>query len=755
MKLRSHFLVLLALCGGFTTAAEFVLIEPGSTPQGRVSHPSVSGAINHQFYSDDEAPFHYTFITKPFHLARTEVTVGEFRQFVAATSYVTEAEKNGRGIVGWNPTAHTEGERVNGERKPPHDFEQKPEFSWKNPGFAQTDAHPVVGVSWNDAQAYCAWLTRTQAGTFRLPTEAEWELAARGHSDRAQFYWGEKARGVIHQYANIGGTELEKVRPVAAMRHWAVDVETEPGDGHAFTAPVGSFRANHFGLQDMSGNVLEWCQDYYHAKFYKPWERSRDGAPPVAVDPLNNSEKESDHNEFRTVRGGSWYLGPLSARSSARNYFDQGEAAAYIGFRVVREATPDERARFADPHAEYQAALKLLTDFGCRFSSLNRRAGVSFPNKPVSVEIIRALDKVPGVRRVRDLRGDPWTQEIWNALTEGETLTELHISGSGFEEIDLTAFALKMQRLDSFAVRVDGFSDRHLKQLEAITSMRTVEIDAHSGGITDSGLRSLAVNRNLRTLRISGAELSGEFTDSFSGLPLQDLEVSRDHSRTPDKDWTRAGSQALVATLPRLLTLKLNQQGSSDADLAPLAGLERLTNLEIYGCSQLSAEGVTNLVTSIPRLSSLRMHGTQGGALLAEQVPRLHFLKGLAMDSTGLSNESLFQISRSRTLRWLVLGQGEATGFDASGVAQLWRIPNLNELRIDVPVPLGEGIEDLAAAPALEELTLHQGSLTAELLALLPRMQSLESIRLQHASGEQAAAWREKIQAIAPNVKIR
>ena len=112
----------------------------------------------------DEYPRHRVRITKPFFLGAHEVTVGQFRKFTEASGYKTEAERDGAGGWGYNPEIGTcEGRR--------------PQFNWHNPGFPQTDDHPVLNVTWNDAVAFCQWLSRQEGKTYRLPTEAEWEYA--------------------------------------------------------------------------------------------------------------------------------------------------------------------------------------------------------------------------------------------------------------------------------------------------------------------------------------------------------------------------------------------------------------------------------------------------------------------------------------------------------------------------------------------------------------------------------------------------
>jgi formylglycine-generating enzyme required for sulfatase activity len=206
-----------------------------------------------------EKPRHEVTISKAFYLGKHEVTRGQFRKFVEAIRYQTEAEKDGYGGTGYDEkTGHYYG--------PGFDVEtgkywsgDKTSFSWKNTGFVQTDDHPVVNVSWNDAKKFCSWLSTKEHKPYNLPTEAEWEYACRAGTT-TRFYGG-NSEETLEKTANIAdASKRRKVQDGTLPEKW--------DDGYPFTAPVGKFAANPFGLQDMDGNVCEWCQDRFGEHYY-------------------------------------------------------------------------------------------------------------------------------------------------------------------------------------------------------------------------------------------------------------------------------------------------------------------------------------------------------------------------------------------------------------------------------------------------------------------------------------------------------
>ena len=244
---------------------------------------------------------HEVTISKPFYLGVYTVTVGQFRQFVKDTGYKTEAEKDEQGGFGYNT--------VN------KDFELHKKCNWQNVGWNQTDDHPVVNVTWNDAVAFSDWLSKKEGKEYQLPTEAQWEYACRAGT-KTRFYSGDEVEP-LKGVANIADASLkQKVSVAFRTETW--------DDGYPFTAPVGKFKPNIFGLFDMHGNVWQWCADW-HGEY-----------PQDAVTDPQGPET----GEHRVLRGGSFLYNAVLVRSACRSWNLPSLRTNYIGFRVARTFTP-------------------------------------------------------------------------------------------------------------------------------------------------------------------------------------------------------------------------------------------------------------------------------------------------------------------------------------------------------------------------------------------------------------------------------
>ncbi len=259
-------------------------------------------------------PVHRVVITKPFHLGQYEVTVGQFRQFVESTKYVPITGQFGGG---WGITKRG-------------GFDVAERFSWENPGWEQTDAHPVGNVTWNDAVAFCQWLSKTDHKEYRLPTEAEWEYACRAGS-KTRYSFGDDPK-VLGEFGNVE----DRIPGEFTPGYYGGAIKAE--DGFVFTAPVGSFRPNTWGLYDMHGNVDEWCSDW-RALTPNYYETSEIEDPQGAAAPTT----ENPNKRAKATRGGSWNDGDWGCLSASRGASAMGGPMSKhcgIGFRVVVNADP-------------------------------------------------------------------------------------------------------------------------------------------------------------------------------------------------------------------------------------------------------------------------------------------------------------------------------------------------------------------------------------------------------------------------------
>ncbi len=297
------------------TGMKLILIPAGEFTMGSTSAELDLVEKRHATFerdsADDEQPAHLVRITRPFYMGKLEVTKAQFARFVASQNYVTEPERDRKGGWGYNSMS-------------PRIFDQHPKYLWNSVGWEPyDDAHPVVNVTWNDAQAFCKWLSETDGNTYRLPTEAEWEYACRAGTTTQQ-----PAGDDWTKLVSIGNVQDRQYHQIPGMRGGSTLTRFE--DGFGFTAPAGSYKANAFGLHDLIGNVREWCADVYDRKAYSQLSA-------VTLDPLIKSGSDR-----RVCRGGSWQSWLDKDRSAARNNRPPNDRAFDLGFRViaVRDGKP-------------------------------------------------------------------------------------------------------------------------------------------------------------------------------------------------------------------------------------------------------------------------------------------------------------------------------------------------------------------------------------------------------------------------------
>ncbi|MCW5906873.1 MAG: formylglycine-generating enzyme family protein [Chitinophagales bacterium] len=283
---------------------------------GMVLIPSgeyMMGAIPSDNYSrEDERPQHKVQIAA-FWMDAIEVTNKQFNEFVEATGYVTTAERAGSSLV-YVPESKSKGNL--------YWWKMITHAAWMFPFGQESEAvakpdYPVVHISWYDAMAYASWAGK------RLPTEAEWEYAARGGLTDKTYPWGDE------------NPEDEKRANVFQGKFPAENAKT---DGFEFFSPVKSFAPNGYGLYDMSGNVWEWCADRYHSRYYQYCKESNIKTPPG---PDKSYTAENRFEELRVIRGGSFMCNKsycTGYRVSARNKTTPSTSLMNVGFRCVRDS---------------------------------------------------------------------------------------------------------------------------------------------------------------------------------------------------------------------------------------------------------------------------------------------------------------------------------------------------------------------------------------------------------------------------------
>lgn len=285
----------------------------------------------------DERPLHEVTVDG-FWIDQFEVSNERFGQFVAATGYVTTAERkpDPKDFPGVPLENLVPGSIV--FSPPPGDnvplnnhmlwWSYVPGASWQHPEGPDStikgrENHPVVHVNWFDAVAFCKWRSETTGQPHRLPTEAEWEYAARGGLSKKEYVWGDEQ--------TPGG------RPMANIWQGRFPNQNSMTDGFRGTAPVGSFPPNGFGLHDMAGNVWEWCADWYLPDYYAKSPSKNPPGPDTSYDANEPGVMK------RVQRGGSFLCTDLycgAFRPSTRMKTSPDTGLSHAGFRCVRTGSP-------------------------------------------------------------------------------------------------------------------------------------------------------------------------------------------------------------------------------------------------------------------------------------------------------------------------------------------------------------------------------------------------------------------------------
>ena len=285
---------------GAPLAPDMVRIAPGSFVAGSTS--AETDAVHYPaLNAGREQPARTVIVVRTFAVGRTEVTRGQFGRFAAETGWTPDGPCS---FLADGPSNMWAADRA-------HD--------WRRPGFPQTDLHPVVCVNLADAQAYAAWFSTKTGRRFRLPSNTEWEYAARAGTKTA-VWWSDRPGAEACTYASISDRSR-----AAAHNNSVVDPQKffDCNDGYVATSPVATFKPNPWGLYDMMGNVWEWTLDCLN---------DSQAAAPADTAPRKSGDCNSHIN-----RGASWVNSPQYVRAAAQHPDVISARTSVLGFRLVED----------------------------------------------------------------------------------------------------------------------------------------------------------------------------------------------------------------------------------------------------------------------------------------------------------------------------------------------------------------------------------------------------------------------------------
>jgi formylglycine-generating enzyme required for sulfatase activity/serine/threonine protein kinase len=528
---------------------QYVLIPPGEFQMGfsqaeldtLTRELKQAGAGEYDLFSaSTSGPQHPVRITKPFYMSTHEVTVAEYRKFIDETHYMTTAEQLG------------------GQRKKWTEY-----LAPENP-----DTHPVLGVSWTDAETYCVLRSQQDGVTYRLPTEAEWEHACRAGTTTLWSFGDNPAQ--IGEYA-----------------------VTAPAG--ASTQPVGSRKPNPLGLFDMYGNAEEWCLDWHTQDFY---------ATCPTDDPVN-LKTPTDANSGRVARGGGTVSLPWQLRSSTRRWDFPSTPVNLKGFRVVISGDLKKASEALDPKDPDRRAAEWVLSVG----------GVIIININGKEQRLGGGELPPGEFILSA------TEMAWHRVTDAglvnfkdcKNLTALHLAQLPVTDAGLSYFKdckdLRFLILDQIQASDAGlvqFKDcKEWKRIHLIgmpitdagvahfkVDMNLTDLTLDTLHVSDAGLAHFKDCKNLTDLKVHGAQLSDAGLAHFQGCKnLVNLDLV-------STQMTDVGL-AYFKDCKNLTVLDLDRTNLSDVGLEILVALPNLRTIRITR-TKVTEAGVKKLSTALP-----------------------------------------------------------------------------------------------------------------------------------------------------------
>lgn len=691
-----------------------VVVPPGEFDMG--SSPEESAAAQaatgnnpaDQRLITAETPRHRVRISQPIAIGRTEVTVGQFREFVIATQYKTLAERE-------TATGLALGEGFSQKQRG-----RQPNYCWNYAGDNPVDdTQPVCNLSWHDAVAFCEWLSQTDHATYRLPTEAEWEYVTRTGMGETVF-GSEEWNSALKQNANLWDASAVAGLGTATSSGPAVEWD----DTFVTVAPVGKFAPNALGVHDLLGNVSEFCSDRFDFEYY-------------SASPLENPRGPKTGNLY-VVRGASWQSAGTDCRPGLRSFVSSHQAQLQTGFRIVKEL--DESSDNAAEQTETTAQHEL------RVAKWVLRQGGT----------------------LRLAYGKQQSQEIdqANSLPRREfAISTISLAGTGISDVGLQQLAnlSNLQELDLSSTVV---SDGGLEALVSQKNLRTLNL--RKTLVTGTGLIHLAANRKLAKLDLTDCPVTDESFEVVTNLPLSLQVLSLSNTPITDRSLerlqmllnlqelslsqTRVSGKGL-ANLKRLKALKgldLSMTPLNDSELSTLAPMTELQNLQL-NWSTIGDLGIAHVKENFS-LQDLGLRGTNITDFSEEMLGQRAKLKHLNLRETDLSETSLGELRKK-----LKGAQIEASvgNIDARIASMCLTLGGRIAIATD-----GNGapqtIADLKGLPTkpfrIQEIDLSGVPVSSSWTALLPKLPELKVLKLNETrlddAGLEALAKLDKLEQL-------
>lgn len=473
-----------------TLGMKFALIEPGEFMMGSIDLEKNSKLEEH--------PRHKVRLMRPFYMGVHEVTRGQFREFYNATDQATRDDIDRKIGYGYNPA--TRGLR---------DFGR--EFTWEELGWDQSPNHPVVGISYHSAAAFCAWLSIKESKGYRLPTEAEWEYCCRANTT-TRFYCGDGDQD-LEGYENIFDSSTIGLFEPDHFVPW--------NDGFPFTAPVGSYKPNPFGLYDMLGNAREYCSDNYMSNYGRAVEQ---------IDPVGPGLGSQ-----KVVRGGAWNRPPGDCRSACRGpsvglnfrIHDTGfRVVLQVGNEPLPPAEPVPAPLPRDPN-RHAAQVVLMHGGSVQLQTIGADGKPSECNRLIHDPI--DLPSGPFRLTIVNLAGRKnFSDKTVSALRGLTFLARLDLSGTSVSTGGVNCLA-DLKNLAELNLNQSQATDEILSQLRDLPKLTTLLLS--NTFVTDDGLLTISHRPPLEFLDVSGTASRGDFiygcnaSRSLKALSLGDAKV--------------------------------------------------------------------------------------------------------------------------------------------------------------------------------------------------------------------------------------